>query len=135
LESSSHVLEIIKTVPGGTINMPPPGIGLEAYLRSYINTMQNMSMWNHWVGTTKIGESCEEEDAVVDTSTRACGMRTLHVADEGIISSVPTTNPQGMIIVVVERAAEIMLGSWECWEGWFRGHLGNSGDSCHRIVL
>lgn len=54
--------------------------------------------------------TCENEDAVVDVSTRVCGMNNLHVVDASIFNGVPSANPQATFIVMAERAAEVILG-------------------------
>ncbi|KAF2248507.1 GMC oxidoreductase [Trematosphaeria pertusa] len=85
------------------------GTGLEDYLRAAIAT-QPLLTSNHWVGSTRMGASCEEEgDAVVDAGTRVCGMANLHVVDAGIVNGVSTANPQGVFITAAERAAAIIL--------------------------
>ncbi|KAL6712215.1 hypothetical protein ACN47E_000092 [Coniothyrium glycines] len=110
LTSATNVLSIIQNIPSASVFYPPPGVPLEAYLRQAIATSGPALTRNHWVGSTKMGASCEDEGAVVDISTRVCGMQNLHVVDAGIVNGVPTANPQAVIIVVAEKAAEIILG-------------------------
>lgn len=57
-----------------------------------------------------MGRSCEDEKAVVDATTKVCGTKNLHVVDAGIVNAVPAANPQAVIMVVAERAAEVILG-------------------------
>lgn len=57
-----------------------------------------------------MGSTCDERGAVVDASTKVCGTTNLHVVDAGIVNGVPAANPQGVFMVVAERAAELILG-------------------------
>jgi len=59
---------ILQTYPGSFFIAPPPGVGLEDYLRS-----AERASSNHWVGSAKMVEDCGMEGGVVDGSTRVCG--------------------------------------------------------------
>lgn len=107
LRSATDLLEIIKTIPNSSVYYPPAGMGMEEYMRAYMAS-QPLTR-NHWVGSTKMGASCAEEGAVVDTTTKVCGMKNLFVVDAGIINGVPTANPQATFIVAAEKAAEVIL--------------------------
>jgi choline dehydrogenase-like flavoprotein len=65
---------------------------------------------NHWVGSAKMGVCGGDDGAVVDSSTRVCGLRNLHVVDASVVNGVPSANPQGVVIAVGERGAEVILG-------------------------
>ncbi|KAH7384479.1 hypothetical protein BKA66DRAFT_608673 [Pyrenochaeta sp. MPI-SDFR-AT-0127] len=108
LASAASIVEILKTIPNSSIIYPPPGTSLEDYLRFYIAT-QSLTR-NHWAGSTKMGRTCKDEGAVVDTTTKVCGTKNLFVVDAGIINGVPTGNPQATFIVAAEKAAEVILG-------------------------
>ncbi|KAF2830666.1 FAD/NAD(P)-binding domain-containing protein [Ophiobolus disseminans] len=95
---------ILQTQPGSFFLAPPPGVGLEQYLRA-----AKPASSNHWVGTARMGERCGE-GVVVDASTRVCGMRNLHVVDASVVNGLPTANPQAVFVVVAERAAEVIRG-------------------------
>lgn len=109
LKSATNLLEIALTIPNSSLYLPPPGQDLEDYLREAIRTQPILTS-NHWVGSTHMGASCDNEAAVVDATTRVCGTKNLYVVDAGIINGVPTANPQGVFIVAAERAAEVILG-------------------------
>lgn len=107
LTSAASIIEILKTIPNSEIVFPPAGTSLEDYIRFYIAT-QSLTR-NHWVGSAKMGRTCKEEGAVVDVTTKLCGMKNLFVVDASIINGVPTANPQATFVVVAEKAAEIIL--------------------------
>ncbi|KAF2107169.1 hypothetical protein BDV96DRAFT_606750 [Lophiotrema nucula] len=113
LKASEGVLEVLKTIANATVFYPPEGTSLEDYLRSATNTTNSNLISlssNHWTGSTQMRASCEDPEAVVDATTRVCGTRNLHVVDAGIVNGVPTANPQGVFVVLAERAAEVILG-------------------------
>lgn len=83
--------------------------GVSQSLEDYLKQAPPPSS-NHWVGTAKMGKTCDDEGAVVDASTRVCGMKNLHVVDASIFNGVPSANPQATFIVMAERAAEVILG-------------------------
>jgi cellobiose dehydrogenase (acceptor) len=95
---------ILQTNPGSFFIYPPPGATLEQYLQAAPRASSN-----HWVGTAKMGAKCGKDGAVVDASTRVCGMKNLHVVDASVMNGNPTANPQATFIVVAERAAEVIL--------------------------
>lgn len=102
--SATSMLRILQGIPGATIVLPPAGLGLEDYLRATPPVSNN-----HWVGSAKMGESCKNKEAVVNSRTIVCGTKNLHVVDASILNGIPTANPQGTFIVMAERAAEIIL--------------------------
>ncbi|KAF1845180.1 GMC oxidoreductase, partial [Cucurbitaria berberidis CBS 394.84] len=108
LASATSLLDILKTIPDSSILLPSKDTPLQDYLRGFIAS-QALTR-NHWAGSTRMGESCSDKEAVVDSTTAVCGMKNLHVVDAGIINGVPTANPQATFIVAAERAAEIILG-------------------------
>lgn len=108
MSSASSLLDILHSIPNGTVVLPPPGVPLDAYIAETVATMGLGLSRNHWVGSTKMGV-CGEEGAVVDNEVRVCGMRNLHVVDAGVVNGVPTANPQGVFVVVAEKAAEVLL--------------------------
>ncbi|KAH7125497.1 cellobiose dehydrogenase [Dendryphion nanum] len=108
-KSASAVLEIMKTIKGAELFLPPSGVPLELYLREAIRTTPFLSS-NHWVGSAHMSASCKDPKAVVDATTKVCGTKNLHVVDAGVINGVPAANPQAVFMVVAEKAAEVILG-------------------------
>lgn len=110
LQSTNSIVDLIASIPDSSFVLPPPGTPIEDYLRGVVATSVGASLTrNHWTGSTKMGASCQDKSAVVDSTTVVCGMRNLHVVDAGIVNGVPTANPQAMFVVVAERAAEVIL--------------------------
>lgn len=110
IDSATNILSlvnatILQNFPEAFMIYPGPGQSLEEYLLQAPKVGSN-----HWAGTAKMRETCENEDAVVDVSTRVCGMNNLHVVDASIFNGVPSANPQATFIVMAERAAEVILG-------------------------
>ncbi|XP_026740327.1 glucose dehydrogenase [FAD, quinone]-like [Trichoplusia ni] len=60
---------------------------------------------NHQLGTNAIG-------LVVDPSLRVYNVTNLRVCDAGAMPSPPTGNPQGAIMVVAEKCADLIRQKW-----------------------
>lgn len=76
---------LLQTLPNAYPIFPPAGLTMEQYLRG-----SEWASTNHWVGTAKMSERCGEGGAVVDTTTKVCGMRNLHVVDASIVNGNPS---------------------------------------------
>ncbi|KAJ3043767.1 hypothetical protein HDV00_004173 [Rhizophlyctis rosea] len=68
---------------------------------------------NHWLGSAKMGTDDGRANggyygSVVDLNTQVYGTKNLFVVDGSIFPDISTTNPSGPIMVVAERAAEIL---------------------------
>ncbi len=74
---------------------------LEAYIR---NTSQ---VTQHPVGTCSMGIGA---DAVVDPELRVRGIEGLRVADASIMPTVPGGNTNAAVIMVAEKASDLVLG-------------------------
>ncbi|KAF2477538.1 cellobiose dehydrogenase, partial [Lindgomyces ingoldianus] len=109
LGSIKDVASILSNIPNSTFYLPPTGTNIDDYVRGVTTTSSALLTSNHWTGTTAMGSVCDSS-VVVDTTTKVCGTQNLHIVDAGIINGVPSSNPQGMIVSVAERAAEIILG-------------------------
>jgi choline dehydrogenase len=72
---------------------------LVAYIRSHASTI-----W-HPVGTCKMGH---DRMAVVDPQLRVHGIRGLRVADASIMPSIVSANPNAAIIMIGEKAADLI---------------------------
>jgi choline dehydrogenase len=72
---------------------------LVQYIRNHASTI-----W-HPVGTCKMGH---DPMAVVDPQLRVHGIRGLRVADGSIMPSIVSANPNAAIIMIGEKAAELM---------------------------
>jgi cellobiose dehydrogenase (acceptor) len=89
---------------------PAPGVTAAEYVNSYSSPRGS----NHWLGTCKMGTvdgraGNGTTGAVVDTNTRVYGTENLFVVDGSIFPGHVTTNPSAPIMIVAERAAEIIL--------------------------
>lgn len=74
---------------------------LEAYIRDVAQVTQ------HPVGTCSMGAG---PDAVVDPQLRVRGIEGLRVADASIMPTVPGGNTNAAVIMVAEKASDLMLG-------------------------
>jgi choline dehydrogenase len=63
----------------------------------------------HPVGTCKMGAP-GDESAVVDPTLRVRGLEGLRIADASIFPTIPTVNPMVAVLMVGEKAAELVAG-------------------------
>ncbi|MGH8228076.1 MAG: GMC family oxidoreductase [Steroidobacteraceae bacterium] len=74
---------------------------LEAYIRETCQVTQ------HPVGTCRMGTGA---DAVVDPELRVRGIEGLRVADASIMPTVPGGNTNAAVIMIAEKASDLLLG-------------------------
>lgn len=72
---------------------------------------QNTGPENHQVGTCKMGP-LRDPLAVVDHELRVHGVRSLRVVDASIIPKVPSGNTNAPIIMIAEKAAQLIRRAW-----------------------
>jgi choline dehydrogenase len=77
----------------------------EAELRQYVRTHAS-TIW-HPVGTCKMGR---DQMAVVDPQLRVHGLEGLRVVDASIMPTIVSANPNAAIIMIGERAADLIKG-------------------------
>jgi len=61
----------------------------------------------HPCGTCRMGT--DSADSVVDSRLKVHGMQGLRVADASVFPSIPTGNTNGPVIMVGEKASELIL--------------------------
>lgn len=66
---------------------------------------------NHQSGSCKMG-GYNEETAVVDPELRVRGIPNIRVADASIFPLVPNSNPIAAIMMVAEKASDMVTNSW-----------------------
>lgn len=66
---------------------------------------------NHQSGTCKLGSSTDP-NAVVDSELRIHGIPNIRVADASIFPTVPNSNPIAGIMMVAEKAADMINNAW-----------------------
>ncbi|XP_057339322.1 glucose dehydrogenase [FAD, quinone]-like [Microplitis mediator] len=84
--------------------------GTDAYWECYIRMETGPE--NHQSGTCKMGPKTDP-DAVVDSELRLHGISNIRVADASIFPDVPNANPCAAIIMVAEKAADMIINTWE----------------------
>lgn len=67
---------------------------------------------NHQSGTCKMGPSIDPT-AVVDPKLRVHGIANIRVADASIFPTVPNANPIAGIMMVAEKAADMINSAWQ----------------------
>jgi choline dehydrogenase len=85
--------------------LPGPGKSereLEKYIRTHASTI-----W-HPVGTCKMGR---DRMAVVDPQLRVHGVEGLRIVDGSIMPSIVSANPNAAIIMIGEKAADLIRGA------------------------
>lgn len=85
--------------------LPGPGLQQEDQLQRYIR--QSATTVYHPVGTCHMGQGL---DAVVDSELRVHGLQGLRVADASIMPSVPGGNTHAPVVMIGEKAADLVLG-------------------------
>jgi choline dehydrogenase len=86
---------------------PGAGVQSDAEIIDYIR--ENAQTAYHPVGTCKMGT---DEMAVVDPELRVRGIEGLRVADGSIMPTLMSGNTNGPIIMIGEKASQMMLDSW-----------------------
>lgn len=76
--------------------------GLDAYIRETVVT------YHHQCGTCKMGD---DDEAVVDRELRVRGVCGLRVADASVMPAIPTGNTSAPVVMIAERAAELISSS------------------------
>ena len=71
-----------------------------AFVRRFAHTS------NHAVGTCRMGT---DDMAVVDPSLRVHGTTHLRVVDASVMPTVPTGHPYATVLMLGERAAELLV--------------------------
>ncbi|XP_012061266.1 PREDICTED: glucose dehydrogenase [FAD, quinone]-like [Atta cephalotes] len=66
---------------------------------------------NHQSGTCKLGPSTDPS-AVIDSQLRIHGISNIRVADASIFPIVPNSNPIAGIMMVAEKAADMIKNTW-----------------------
>lgn len=83
----------------------------EEFFECYIN-QRSPYIWNHAVGTCKMGNILDDPLAVVDSKLRVNGISNLRVIDASVIPSSPNTNVNGAVILVAEKGAQEILSEY-----------------------
>jgi choline dehydrogenase len=90
-----------ETAPGAHVQSDAD---LDAYIR------RTASVTQHSVGTCAMGLSPQ---AVVDPELRVRGVSGLRIADASIMPTVPGANTNATVIMIGEKAADLILGNGE----------------------
>jgi choline dehydrogenase len=85
---------------------PGPGMGDDDALAAYLRA--NVRVTQHPVGTCAMGVS---EDAVVCPQLRVRGLEGLRVVDASIMPTVPGGNTNAPVIMIAEKAAEMIIAT------------------------
>ncbi len=80
---------------------PGEDADLDAFIRD------NLKITQHPAGTCRMGEDAE---AVVDSALRVKGISGLRVVDASVMPSVPGANINAAVIMVAERASDLIRG-------------------------
>lgn len=92
---------VSETVPG-------PQAGSDEALLQYAR--DNGSTVYHGVGTCRMGND-PAEGAVVDSELRVHGVKRLRVIDGSIMPTMTSTNTNATVLMIAERAADMLLGA------------------------
>ncbi|XP_015112864.1 glucose dehydrogenase [FAD, quinone] [Diachasma alloeum] len=83
--------------------------GTDAYWECMIRTQTGPE--NHQAGTCKMGPAIDPT-AVVDPELRVHGIPNIRVADASIYPEVPNANPTASIVMIAEKAADMIGNTW-----------------------
>jgi choline dehydrogenase len=82
---------------------PGSQVNSEDELRNWV--INNTGSYYHYVGSCKMGI---DNMAVVDPHLKVYGVEGLRVADASIMPVIPSTNPQTTIVMIGEKAADLI---------------------------
>ncbi|HMA12818.1 MAG TPA: GMC oxidoreductase, partial [Steroidobacteraceae bacterium] len=85
--------------------LPGPGMESDADLMDYLRRAAGTA--HHPVGTCRMGV---DEQAVVDPELRVRGVSALRVVDASVFPSIVGGNTNAPVVMVAERAADLILG-------------------------
>ena len=68
---------------------------------------KNVSIFQHPCGTCRMGE---DDQAVVDSQLRVKGVDGLRVVDASVFPNIPGANINAAVIMVAERASDLIRG-------------------------
>ncbi|XP_076767185.1 glucose dehydrogenase [FAD, quinone] [Xylocopa sonorina] len=83
--------------------------GSDAYWECYVRAATGPE--NHQSGTCKMGAD-NDPSAVVDPELRVRGVPNIRVADASVFPIVPNSNPIAAIMMVAEKAADMVAHTW-----------------------
>jgi choline dehydrogenase len=85
--------------------LPGPGVRTEDEMDAWIRGM--IQTGAHPTSTCAMGVG---EDAVVDATLKVRGLEALRVADASVMPDVPSGNTNAPVIMIAEKAADLILG-------------------------
>ena len=86
--------------------MPGPGVTRREDLRAWVRG--NTGSYYHFAGSCRMGI---DSMAVVDSQLRVHGIDGLRVTDASVMPSIVSANPHTTVVMIAERAAELMRRS------------------------
>jgi len=86
---------------------PGPGITGDDELSRYGRAAHHTVY--HPAGTCKMG-AADDDSAVVDPALRVRGLEGLRIADASVFPTIPTVNPMVAVLMVAEKAADLIAG-------------------------
>jgi choline dehydrogenase len=84
---------------------PGPGVATRGEITEYVRA--NAGSYFHYTGTARMGT---DELAVVDPQLRVRGVEGLRVVDASVMPDVTSGNPQSAVLMIAERAADLIAG-------------------------
>lgn len=85
-----------------------PGTGVRSDSQWLDFARANGQTIYHPLGTCRMGE---DDNAVVDSDLRVRGLKGLRIVDASVMPTMVSGNIQGAVMVVAERAADLILGA------------------------
>jgi choline dehydrogenase len=67
---------------------------------------------NHQGGTTKMGPA-KDNMAVIDHQLSVHGVKNIRVVDASIFPTLPNCNPTSVIIMIAEKASDMIKSAWK----------------------
>ncbi|XP_068081556.1 glucose dehydrogenase [FAD, quinone] isoform X2 [Anabrus simplex] len=99
-------LELVTTPAAGCENLT---FGTDEYFACVVR--QHTGPENHQAGSCRMGP-VGDQNSVVDPQLRVIGVGNLRVADASIFPRVPNANPTAAIVMVGEKAADMIKETW-----------------------
>lgn len=137
LGATAHLPRFEECVGGvGGAAGPGPGEDARARYREYVNCLVRIGAITgyHPLGTARLGRP-DDPKAVVDLELKVIGTERLRVVDASVMPTQISGTPNSAIIVIAEKAADLIKASWSNSTHLASQRLCSSSPDCEQQLL